>query len=131
MAGRIVTAKLYNQRRVLQRLIASRTTELRTADCGLRIENPSAPEPAQPASAQSAICNLQSTIPDGQSALRTPQSALDWLDALFAPISRSQTLDELRGYEGASTARYFQAWAAFLPGSSLSSAALLGRPSTR
>ncbi len=116
MAGRIVTAKLYNQRRVLQRLIASRTTELRTADCGLRIENPSAPEPAQPASAQSAICNLQSTIPDGQSALRTPQSALDWLDALFAPISRSQTLDELRGYEGASTARYFQAWAAFLPG---------------
>ncbi len=32
MAGRIVTAKLYNQRRVLQRLIASRTTELRTAD---------------------------------------------------------------------------------------------------
>jgi CRISP-associated protein Cas1 len=40
---------------------------------------------------------------------------LDWLDALFAPISRSQTLDELRGYEGASTARYFQAWAAFLP----------------
>ena len=45
----------------------------------------------------------------------TPHSALDWLDALFAPISRSQTLDELRGYEGASTARYFQAWAAFLP----------------
>jgi CRISPR-associated protein Cas1 len=108
MAGRIVTAKIYNQRRVLQRLDASRTSELRTADCELRIENPSAPEPAQPASAQSAICNLQSTIP-------TPQSTLAWLDALFASLKRSQTIDELRGYEGASTARYFQAWASFLP----------------
>jgi CRISPR-associated protein Cas1 len=37
------------------------------------------------------------------------------LDGLFASVSRSQTIDELRGYEGASTARYFQAWAAFLP----------------
>ena len=93
MAGRIVTAKLYNQRRVLQRLIASR---------------PPIPIP------QSAIPTPQSEVPAPQSAIRNPQSALDWLGALFAPISRSQTLDELRG-EGASTARYFQAWAGFLP----------------
>jgi CRISPR-associated protein Cas1 len=117
MAGRIVTAKLYNQRRVLQRLTASRI-----ADCGLRIEGQSTPEPAQPAGPQSATPahespspNPQSAIPAPQSAIRNPQSALDWLDALFAPISRSQSLDELRGYEGASTARYFQAWGAFLP----------------
>jgi CRISPR-associated protein Cas1 len=115
MAGRIVTAKIYNQRRVLQRLDTSRTTELRNADRELRIETPSAPEPAQPASGQSAICNLQSAIPEPQSALPTPQSTLGWLDALFASLKRSQTIDELRGYEGASTARYFQAWASFLP----------------
>jgi len=42
-------------------------------------------------------------------------STLKWLDGLFAPVSVSRTVDELRGYEGASTARYFQAWAAFLP----------------
>ena len=94
MAGRIVTAKLYNQRRVLQRLIAS---------------DPPVPTP------QSSVPTPQPPIPAPQSATPSPQSPLDWLDALFAPISRSQTLDELRGYEGASTARYFQAWAAFLP----------------
>ena len=43
------------------------------------------------------------------------QSTLKWLDALFAPVSVSSTVDELRGYEGAATARYFQAWAGFLP----------------
>jgi CRISPR-associated protein Cas1 len=101
MAGRIVTAKLYNQRRVLQRLTASRPP----------VPTPQSAVPIP----QSAISTPQSPIPAPQSAVPNPQSALDWLDALFAPISRSQTLDELRGYEGASTARYFQAWAAFLP----------------
>jgi CRISPR-associated protein Cas1 len=115
MAGRIVTAKIYNQRRVLQRLAASRTTELENAECGVRSESTSTPESAQPASAQSAICDPQPAIPDGQSAIRNPQSTLAWLDALFASLKRSQTIDELRGYEGASTARYFQAWASFLP----------------
>ena len=100
MAGRIVTAKIYNQRRVLQRLGASRI-----ADCGLQIENPATPEPAD---AQSAICN-------SHSAMDSPQSAITWLDALFASLKRSETIDELRGYEGAATARYFQAWASFLP----------------
>lgn len=81
LAGRLVTAKLYNQRRVLQRLAANRA-------------------------------------PNDQSDPSTPsdaRAALAWLDSLFAPIGRSQTLDELRGYEGAATARYFQAWATFLP----------------
>ncbi len=40
---------------------------------------------------------------------------LQWLEALLASLKTSQTIDELRGYEGASTARYFQAWASFLP----------------
>ncbi len=86
MAGRIVTAKLYNQRRVLQRLAASRAAD------------PSDPShPADP----------------------TPvRATLAWLDSLFAPIRASQTLDELRGYEGTATARYFQAWATFLPADS-------------
>jgi len=84
MAGRIVTAKLYNQRRVLQRLHASRQAD-------------AAPQPE--------IGNRKSEI----------ENTLQWLDALFPTLSRSQSLDELRGYEGAATARYFQAWATFLP----------------
>jgi CRISPR-associated protein Cas1 len=73
MAGRIVTAKLYNQRRVLQRVAAARE------------ENPEV------------------------------KAALLWLDSLFACLKQAHNADELRGYEGASTARYFQAWATFLP----------------
>ena len=92
MAGRIITAKLYNQRRVLQRLTASRP------DVG-----------------QTSALAGPDVVPAPQSALRTPQSALDWLDAIFASLRTSQSIDELRGYEGASTARYFQAWASFLP----------------
>ncbi|SPE58788.1 CRISPR-associated endonuclease Cas1 [Verrucomicrobia bacterium] len=81
MAGRVVTAKLYNQRRVLQRLSASRGE---------------AEEPEDEVKA-------------------AVKEALTWLDTLFASIGRSQSVDELRGYEGAATARYFQAWATFLP----------------
>src|SRR5690606_28580091 len=79
VAGRIVTAKLYNQRRVIQRLAANR-----------RASDPSA-------------------APSGVEA------TLAWLDALFASIGRAGSIDEVRGYEGASTARYFQAWSSFLP----------------
>ena len=74
MAGRIVAAKLYNQRRVLQRVAASRAE------------------------------------------LPEVKAALIWMDSLFASLQQAGNVDELRGYEGASTARYFQAWAAFLPG---------------
>jgi len=43
------------------------------------------------------------------------KSTLAWLDCLFASIGQSKTIDELRGYEGAATGRYFQVWAGFLP----------------
>jgi CRISPR-associated protein Cas1 len=83
MAGRIVTAKIYNQRRVLQRLAAGRGDK--------------APEtPEDPV--QSAV-----------------KASLGWLDSIFQQTSKSGSLDELRGCEGASTARYFQTWARFLP----------------
>ena len=81
LAGRIIAAKLYNQRRILQRLSASRWTK---------------PETVPALAVQVA-------------------NTLTWLDAIFLSVKNSQTVDELRGYEGASTARFFQAWAVFLP----------------
>ncbi len=104
MAGRIIAAKLYNQRRVLQRLGASRGSDAGSTES----ESPDAvPDPVfgNSTAPKSEIKNQKSEI----------QHALQWLDALFAPVSRSQGIDELRGYEGAATARYFQAWANFLP----------------
>jgi len=83
MAGRIITAKLYNQRRVLQRLQASRVKSVQNSE--------------EPPTTGSVPHTLQ------------------FLDALFASIRRTTSLDELRGYEGTSAARYFQAWASFLP----------------
>lgn len=71
MAGRIVAAKVYNQRRVLQRMAANRELDL-------------SPE-------------------------------LTWMQSLLASAARSRTLDELRGFEGIASARYFQNWARFLP----------------
>ena len=85
MAGRIITAKLYNQRRVLQRLGASRS------DVG------QASAPAGPGGVPAAVTPCPEPAP--QSALPTPQSALDWLDAIFASLKTSQSIDELRGYE--------------------------------
>jgi CRISPR-associated protein Cas1 len=102
MAGRIVTAKLYNQRRVLQRLGAGRkeTSDSQPADANRKAAPGGANCSAVPQTAQQ-----QSSI----------ENTLQWLDALFASLKTSQTIDELRGYEGAASARYFQAWAAFLP----------------
>jgi len=98
MSGRIVTAKLYNQRRVLQRLGAARYDEPDG-------QTASGPGDALPNSASGTIANRKSEL----------DSTLKWLDALFASIRVSTTVDELRGYEGASSARYFQSWATFLP----------------
>lgn len=81
MAGRIVVAKIYNQRRVVQRLLANR----------------------QKAS--------EATDP----VITEVQSSLKWMDNMFAAVNQSKNLDELRGYEGASTARYFLSWSKFLP----------------
>ena len=103
MAGRIVTAKVYNQRRVLQRLNASRTADRSAVGAENR---PSAATAATPAAGDAG------PIKDQRSKIETD---LVWLDSLFASLKTSQTIDELHGYEGASTARYFQAWASFLP----------------
>jgi CRISPR-associated protein Cas1 len=100
MAGRIVTAKLYNQRRVIQRLNASRQCERPKADCG--IDGAAGNEAG---TGESEIRNQKSEI----------ENTLAWLDSLFASIRDSRTIDELRGYEGTATARYFRAWASFSP----------------
>jgi len=108
MAGRIVTAKLYNQRRVLQRINLSRNPDLGSLNSDMHRagdESDAAAGSSSPPTAKSEITNQKSEI----------ASTLGWLDGIFASLKSSQTVDELRGYEGASTARYFQAWATFLP----------------
>jgi len=70
-AGRIVAAKIYNQRRVLQRLAANRKLDL--------------------------------------------SKELGGLLSLLSSTSASRTIEELRGFEGAAAARYFELWAGFLP----------------
>lgn len=69
--GRIIAAKIYNQRRVLQRMATNR--DVRSGD------------------------------------------ELAYLDALLSRVSRAASIEELRGLEGAASARYFQCWAGFLP----------------
>jgi CRISPR-associated protein Cas1 len=71
MAGRIVSAKIYNQRRVIQRMAANRKLDL--------------------------------------------SGDLTRMDQMLSAASRCQSIDELRGCEGAASARYFQLWATFLP----------------
>lgn len=85
IAGRIVAAKLYNQRRVLQRLAASRG--------GTSTDPARAPE--------------QGDAPTA--------ATLAWLETMLSQAARARSLDELRGFEGAATARYFTSWASFLP----------------
>jgi CRISPR-associated protein Cas1 len=121
IAGRLVTAKLYNQRRVLQRLEAYRAAT-RTPPAPPAPPAPSAPPapPAPPAPSAPPAPPAPSapSAPPAPPAPSTPSAThttLAWLDTLFTPISRATSLDELRGYEGAATARYFQTWATFLP----------------
>lgn len=71
LAGRITAAKIYNQRRVLQRLAANRKQDL--------------------------------------------QGTLLRLESMLRAATRSSSVDELRGFEGAAAARYFELWASFLP----------------
>ena len=91
VAGRIVTAKIYNQRRVLQRLLLGRKRHLADQT-----------DPSDP-----------SDHPDP--ALQAAETCVDWLDALMKSIKRANSIDELRGFEGAAAARYFKAWETFLP----------------
>ncbi|HVV02125.1 MAG TPA: CRISPR-associated endonuclease Cas1, partial [Verrucomicrobiae bacterium] len=123
MAGRIVSAKLYNQRRVLQRLAAARPAadapgnastgrdKLDASDVG---RTSGLPVPACAASAPEAA-GITVRPEAGLRSFSPVPSTLAWLDTLFASINRSQSIDELRGHEGAAAARYFQAWASFLP----------------
>ncbi|MDR2462593.1 MAG: CRISPR-associated endonuclease Cas1, partial [Verrucomicrobiales bacterium] len=69
--GRTVAAKIYNQRRVLQRMAANRKLDL----------------------AQN----------------------LEWFQGILAAVARCTGLEELRGYEGAAAAHYFELWGHFLP----------------
>lgn len=107
VAGRLVVAKLYNQRRVLQRIAAGRRRHLRqraeweTADGELHLKPGEATEPG--------------STPDDP-AISRAEEAIRWLDGGFAGLSRAASIDEVRGHEGAASARYFQSWAAFLPG---------------
>lgn len=106
MSGRIITAKVYNQRRVLQRLAASRNYDLRFMNSDLKTE------PGKVAETQPTDPNTESQIINHNSEII---NTLQWLDGIFASLQNCRTIDELRGYEGAATARYFEAWAAFLP----------------
>jgi CRISPR/Cas system-associated endonuclease Cas1 len=167
IAGRIVTAKLYNQRRVLQRVGASRDA-LKSAANGAPVpatatdsagneplgsdyppitpitpitagNEPLGPPASLPASASPGpnpaghtpipACRAGGTKHQAPStshqSLRPPsaaaspggdfQSSLRWMDGLFSSIKQSRNVEELRGYEGAAAARYFETWAAFLP----------------
>ena len=71
LAGRIVAAKIYNQRRVIQRLAANRSQD--------------------------------------------HAAGLLRLEQMLQSAGHCQSLDELRGCEGAASARYFELWAGFLP----------------
>lgn len=92
IASRIVSAKLYNQRRVLQRISAGRDTNTS--------EDPETTE---------------SSNQEPNAAVSTAQTAVTWMANFFSSIRNATTLEEIRGYEGAATARYFQAWAQLLP----------------
>jgi CRISPR-associated protein Cas1 len=71
MAGRLIAAKVYNQRRVVQRLAANRGID--------------------------------------------SSGDLGYLDAMLREVGRASSIETLRGYEGAASARYFPVWASFLP----------------
>jgi len=88
ISRRLIHAKLYNQRRLIQRVGASRG-QLKDPNSAPTLQGP--PQPG----------SLRHT--------------LAWLDSLFESITNAGSIDELRGFEGAATARYFQAWASFLP----------------
>lgn len=108
IARAIITAKLYNQRRVLQRLQAGRQRRVGGVDgqpAGDSDPDNGPGDDAETADSQ----NPETDQPEEVAA------ALVWLDQMFGRLSASKSIDELRGYEGASAARYFQAWSTFLP----------------
>lgn len=94
----IVSAKIYNQRRVLQRLRASRAeSAAETVSAG------------EPPTAAAGPATGSSPSPD------LVEQAFVRLAALDQDLARAQDTAQIVGFEGASTAAYFQAWASFLP----------------
>lgn len=71
LSKKIITAKIYNQRRVIQRMASNRKISF--------------------------------------------DSELQRLEQMMRQSSRAKCLEELRGCEGAASARYFQIWGRFLP----------------
>lgn len=106
VAGRIVTAKIYNQRRVLQRILLGRRRHLQQRQDWERQDDELSLGEPRPTTA---------ALLDQDPALQAAEACVDWLDALMKSISRATSIDELRGYEGAAAARYFKAWETFLP----------------
>lgn len=85
VSGRIIAAKIYNQRRVLQRVANNRK-------------------------AAAAVTASGSTDPDGP-----VETALPRLAGSLSRAGQCRDLDQLRGVEGAASAEYFRAWASLLP----------------
>ena len=106
IAGRVVSAKIYNQRRVLQRILLGRRRHLQQRQEWETLNEELPLEPPADTVAPTA---------EDDPALRAAQECVDWLDALFRSIRSATSIDELRGYEGAAAARYFKAWETFLP----------------
>ncbi len=117
MAGRIITAKTYNQRRVLQRLGLSRSFVGQNSvlpvpgvsDSALVLDTATTTTLNGPS--EKALTGRSETCP----TVGEVQSTLAWMESLMASMPRCRDLDELRGYEGTTAARYFQCWSQFLP----------------
>src|SRR6266511_2632692 len=93
MSGRIVTAKLYNQRRVLQRLGASRADVAQAstpASSGgipaARSESGQGPACRQTGGHENPKSGMSAPPAEGENSKSEIQSTLNWMDALFAPI---------------------------------------------
>ncbi len=94
---KIILSKIYNQRRILQRLLASRTGGTANLDDDIKGD-------------------LEKIDENKASELRrNVMPAIERLEIIFNEIKNSCSIEELRGYEGATTAKYFQAWSIFLP----------------
>lgn len=104
ISSKIVSAKLYNQRRILQRMAASRKSD--TSD---RLESAIGDDSGDQESTITPAEALPST------SVPNLSTTLGWMESSFIPIRKCESVDEIRGYEGATTARYFSAWAQFLP----------------
>lgn len=94
--ARLLEAKIYNQRRLLQRVGASRGLISRVTE---EEEN-------------DAAVNAGDT---GDRAAPELRAGLVNLKRLMRAAARAGSADEARGYEGVASARYWKLWAAFLP----------------